>query len=766
MLELIYPYLLSVAITIVALLIAALSYYHHRRAEDDYRVRASRLPEATRLEDLNHRVADAQEEMDRLQGELLTARQLIGQQKEADEWLRLNAPRYQELQEQLPLVTAKVEAMQSELAQQTEQRNVVQREVADAEHRRTILQEERKSLEEAVAKRQQELSEVESELVARQAQEAGLRQNVEELSVKAAARERDLAGFQASLQQAENALHEASERLATAQSQVRGHEERLADLRGREQQLTNEINGKTDRLESLNADAEQLAHKGRQKREELEDLETQHDRATREFERASSDLRETQAQLREASEGLSRATAEHGRLKDEIAEMKTHYDALQQRITDSAKVLPPGQQGLEEDKLAELWSPILTDISDRDSTEDETQAISQTAAYLTDLGLYFPERVLRAFHTTLKVADVSPLVVLAGISGTGKSELPRRYAEAMGMHFLNLAVQPRWDSPQDMFGFYNYLENRYRATDLARALVQMDPLGAMNGRGWQCPEGWDLKNSRSEDVLLVLLDEMNLARVEYYFSEFLSRLEIRRGLKNIKDSEERQKAEISLEVGMNQKSAANAHGTNTNGHASTPTMPLFVHTNVLFVGTMNEDESTQTLSDKVVDRANVLRFGRPSRLNRTSVAAGPEQPARHLSYETWASWRRSADQLVGTRADEVGKWIEDLNGAMHQIGRPFAFRTATAIKSYIANYPDPDAYQAAMADQIEFKILPKFRGIDVSQASCRQALRTISTLVESLGDAKLTDAIRQCERQAQAENQFVWQGIDRTEDGE
>lgn len=135
-----------------------------------------------------------------------------------------------------------------------------------------------------------------------------------------------------------------------------------------------------------------------------------------------------------------------------------------------------------------------------------------------------------AFHTSLKISDRSPLVVLAGVSGTGKSELPRRYAEAFGIHFLNVAVQPRWDGPQDLFGFYDYLDRRFRATELARSLVQMDTIGPRSERGWNPPKDWSKGNRLNDQMLLVLLDEMNLARVEYYFSEFLSRLETRSGL--------------------------------------------------------------------------------------------------------------------------------------------------------------------------------------------------------------------------------------------
>ncbi len=167
----------------------------------------------------------------------------------------------------------------------------------------------------------------------------------------------------------------------------------------------------------------------------------------------------------------------------------------------------------------------------------ETDALAALKSYLKHHGLKFHDRTLNAFHTSLKTTQSSPLVVLAGVSGTGKSELPRRYSEAMGMNFLNIAVQPRWDSPQDLFGFYDYLEQRFRPTELTRALIQMDPYWQEDNRGWQVEKKDELKRSnRSGEMLLVLLDEMNLARVEYYFSEFLSRLETRRGIDNLNDA--------------------------------------------------------------------------------------------------------------------------------------------------------------------------------------------------------------------------------------
>ena len=132
-------------------------------------------------------------------------------------------------------------------------------------------------------------------------------------------------------------------------------------------------------------------------------------------------------------------------------------------------------------------------------------------------------------------------------------------------------------------------------------------------------------------MLLVLLDEMNLARTEYYFSEFLSKLELRRLVKDADKPVDRKDAEIELDVGPGK-------GVR---------FPLWVGPNVLFVGTMNEDETTQTLSDKVLDRSNVLRFGKPSDTKAHQDGCDTLNiplSEKFLSWERWKSW--SAPKIV------------------------------------------------------------------------------------------------------------------------
>jgi archaellum component FlaC len=464
----------------------------------------------------------------------------------------------------------------------------------------------------------------------------------------------------------------------------------------------------------------------------------------RQWRQQCEDIRAELARIKGERDGLSKDVQD---LRDRKAELDGEVGSL-----NATRNRLAGETGQNKDRLADLWHHRLDPKRfDGKMPSDELKCLGQVAEYLVGHGLRFPTRILHAFHTSLKIADISPLVVLAGISGTGKSELPRRYAEAMGMHFLNIAVQPRWDSPQDMFGFFNYMEGRYRATELARALVQMDPYWDEKGRGWACPSGWDKKNT-STQMLLVLLDEMNLARVEYYFSEFLSRLEIRRGIAP-RNAEDRRKAEIPLEVG----GVAGAQSI----------MQLFVDTNVLFAGTMNEDETTQTLSDKVVDRANVLRFGKPARLTRDVITERPEGSSKALLFDNWAKWRKTEDKIPTEMGDKVTAWIQQLNEIMTLVRRPFAFRTEMAMRSYIANYPHNgnagEAVRWAMVDQIEQRILPKFRGLDPSEPAVGKAIGRLMDLFGGgqLDDPRLKEAINQA--RSGGEHLFSWQGVDRTE---
>ena len=143
---------------------------------------------------------------------------------------------------------------------------------------------------------------------------------------------------------------------------------------------------------------------------------------------------------------------------------------------------------------------------------------------IKEYGLEFNPRILKAFHTALKTAEWSPLAVLAGVSGTGKSELPQLYAKFGGINCLNVPVQPNWDSQEAMLGYYNTVSSRFEAQPLLQYLVQTQTPNCERTENHD-----EYKCSLKDQMNIVLLDEMNLAHIEQYFAEFLSKLEERRG---------------------------------------------------------------------------------------------------------------------------------------------------------------------------------------------------------------------------------------------
>lgn len=215
----------------------------------------------------------------------------------------------------------------------------------------------------------------------------------------------------------------------------------------------------------------------------------------RELHSAAAELEVTRRAISEANESLNRINLSISqkeeverdivqaketlndlrRERDSLAESKADKEVELQKI--SAEVLRlrgtlnDGTQ--QEDFFSDLKREpeVIKGILRRpDNKESESNTLENFYRELTDAGYIFNKRTIRSFHTALKCQSINPLTVLAGVSGTGKTLLPILYSRYMGMLQLIISVQPRWDSPQDLFGFYNYLERQYKATELSRLL--------------------------------------------------------------------------------------------------------------------------------------------------------------------------------------------------------------------------------------------------------------------------------------------------------
>ncbi|PID27395.1 MAG: hypothetical protein CR982_05475 [Candidatus Cloacimonadota bacterium] len=453
----------------------------------------------------------------------------------------------------------------------------------------------------------------------------------------------------------------------------------------------------------------QLAEKNetiRQLREELIN------RPTKEMEEEYRRLTDKKEKINEIHKRVKEKEGEYNFTFSENADLKTQIEPLKSQIDSLEKELARYRdihqtEANRDERIKEIEKPLVNfsnKIIDNEEDVCEMDWLNDIDSGIRKFGLIFPKRILYAFHTALKCGEISPLTVLAGVSGTGKSELPRLYSHFGGLNFLSLPVQPNWDSQESMLGYFNSIDNRFDAQDILRLLVQTQK-----------------DDNLKEAITLILLDEMNLANVELYFSDFLSKLETRRGISDDK------LPSIAVKLG-----------------SGLDDYQIPLGRNVLWTGTMNQDETTKTLSDKVLDRGIVINFPSPNNLRSRKITNTLPKDRSLLRRSVWNRWiKKSTPENISKSMDSYRNIIEGINSDIGKAGRAIGHRVWQSIESYINNYPtvisnlenEEDLKKAmdnAFADQLVQKIMPKLRGLEVEgiQGDC---LKSVQSKISNYG---------------------------------
>lgn len=683
----------------------------------NFQLRRSRLPDATKYEDIRERRITEEQRLAGLRDEA----RLVEQQIKDKDRLSAEVAATQERLDAIRLELASLEAARAEIED-------VKHEAAEAAGIFSAALQDCKAAEEELADKRRELEEIERRLGPERI--AALEEAVNTLKNEKASLESVLPQLRAERDAALQRINEAHAFVASRAAlevEIENLEDRIADLTEKRTLLRDEVND----LQAARSDHARVT-------DEVGRLEARRNALAAELkylEGLKSDLAATQKEFAVVQSSLGAALNRREDLEQEVIRL----EARRERLTGEIPGKPPNEPVLLDD-IRQFPGCLAAPAVAARVQKPEQEALGTVAKYLKDSGLEYHDRTLKAFHTCLKINDHAQITVLAGVSGTGKSMLPRRYTEAMGIHFHQIAVEPRWDSPQDLLGFYNYIEQKYRATDLARLLVHMDPY-----RSVPLEEG---VQDRRNHMALVLLDEMNLARVEYYFSEFLSRLEVRPRMADADDENRRKNAMIPIDIRGYDK-----------------TLALFPAHNVLFAGTMNDDESTQALSDKVLDRGNVIQFAAPKTFNPPAGKLNPSLPSEAMPFSTWKGWVRKID-FLRENLEEADKYVAKLARIMDDCGRPFGHRLRDSILSYAANYPKPVSgsqdIRLPIADQIELRILPKLRGLEISGHAA--ALADLEALIRNdLDDQQLADRLGGfVEKQTNGTGLFGWRGLPRS----
>lgn len=332
---------------------------------------------------------------------------------------------------------------------------------------------------------------------------------------------------------------------------------------------------------------------------------------------------------------------------------------------------------------------------------------------------------------------VSPLVILSGISGTGKSLLPRKFAKLTGSGFNPIPVQPQWADNSDLFGYVPTLSpTKYIDGALTKSLREA--------------------KAAPSKLMVALLDEMNLAPVEHYFSDFLS----------VAETRARSGGRVSTDELPIELPTAVAGAADPYADLRGATLPP----NLRVVGTANMDESTHTFSPKVLDRAFTIELDDPVLTDFSSpgAAGAATLDASALSLLAAETIHESNAISIQEARAESQALFEHVAGLLAEIqeilapaGIKFGYRTRDAILLYLhfwrkRGLVDIMTGYAALDFCILQKILPKVAGNGdaLSDALKKLAAWLSARETPQAGDpfpefaGKLDRSVRKAERMA------------------
>lgn len=313
--------------------------------------------------------------------------------------------------------------------------------------------------------------------------------------------------------------------------------------------------------------------------------------------------------------------------------------------------------------------------------------------YYESRGYFFSNEIITRYFLSLKT---KPFVILTGISGTGKTKIAQIFADYMCQsdtleerkkRIAFVSVKPDWMDNKGLLGYYNLLDEKYHVTPVLRLLLEA--------------------SNHPEKPYFIILDEMNLAKVEQYFSDFLSIMESR-----TQDNPEG--AALHLHSAGDVKAE--------DGRGEVP-MSIHIPSNVYFTGTVNVDESTYMFSSKVLDRSNVIEFNDVNLIDYEKNISSSESKFVFKDPDVMSSLLPvGSEPIFSTKNDyasaknlapDLEGYLLDLLDILRHYHLHFGYRVINEISCFVrhANTSLKSFnLDETMDVQIIQKVLPKFHG--------------------------------------------------------
>lgn len=436
-------------------------------------------------------------------------------------------------------------------------------------------------------------------------------------------------------------------------------------------------------------------------------------------------------------ESIAQLTAQFSQLE---AEMNHKMTRLKNYVSEKASFLKTFEF-LDEEDLSHFLLESKSQSVKVDGISfkgvlngDYQQAVSYIQAHLVENDILYPRHIIENYITLLRTKD---LIILAGDSGSGKTNLIKSFAKAVGGKPVIIPVKPNWTSSEDLLGYYNPLEKKYLVTPFLEALLEAQ--------------------QNPEIPYFICLDEMNLARVEYYFADFLSLLESRdeeepeitlysddesahvlSELKAVVEIIQAGKEKYSQDgivnfIALLKDEELNNHLRQAFGFSdknslikyhseirrmlsAVMAMPARIKmpANVHIIGAINIDETTHYLSPKILDRAHIMRFESPllsdwSQILSEIEAYGFSDVSKPLLIDIEALGVRKNYPKFERENEFCQLFIELNREFFHKLGVEFGMRTIRQGLHYLALFKDvnDDSLQS-INNFLLHKVLPKF----------------------------------------------------------
>jgi hypothetical protein len=283
----------------------------------------------------------------------------------------------------------------------------------------------------------------------------------------------------------------------------------------------------------------------------------------------------------------------------------------------------------------------------------------------SSLGLYYEPKIIRLFLASF---SCTRLIILQGISGTGKTSLPYAFGKFLENDATIVSVQPSWRDRSELFGYFNEFTKRYNETELLTKMYEA---------------------TYNENIYVSILDEMNIARVEYYFAEMLSIMEM----------PSRDEWIVDMVPSVWDNDPIHLQG----GKLKLPE-------NMWYVGTANNDDSTFAITDKVYDRAMTID------INKKGVPFdAPKTPPLHLNYRHFEGMLDAA-KIRYRVSDRTLMKIDLLDDYVIEHFRlAFGNRIVKQLREFVPAYVGCGGTELEGVDYVLCKkVFRKFEGLNLS----------------------------------------------------